>query len=132
MVWDTGDDDEVPFFDRFFLGGPNDLRGFEFRDVGPKDPLFRDPIGGNTMGFMSVEYTVKIADPLRVAVFYDWGFVNVESADFDMSDFNSNWGFGVRLMVLNNPLRLDFGIPITTDDFNDEGNQFNFNFGTRF
>ena len=47
--------------------------------------------------------------------------------------YNSNWGFGLRLMVLNNPLRLDFGIPITTDPFNaDDGNEFNFNFGTRF
>ena len=28
---------EVPIFDRLFLGGANDLRGFNFRDVGPKD-----------------------------------------------------------------------------------------------
>ncbi len=127
--------DPVPFFDRFFLGGPDDLRGFEFREVGPKraDSQGRqEPSGGNTMGFLSVEYTIKIAGPLRVAAFYDWGFVNEGSADFSFSDANSNWGFGVRLMVLNNPLRLDFGIPITSDEFNDEGNQFNFSFGTRF
>ncbi len=139
ILVETGDD-EVPFFDRFFMGGPNDLRGFEFRAVGPKqetdengnaisDP---EPTGGNTMGFLSVEYTVKIAGPLRVAAFYDWGFVNEGTSDFDFSDANSNWGFGVRLMVLNNPLRLDFGIPIQSDKFNNKGNQFNFSFGTRF
>ncbi len=139
ILVETGNED-VPFFDRFFMGGPNDLRGFEFREVGPKQetddngqPITNpEPTGGNTMGFLSVEYTIKIAGPLRVAAFYDWGFVNEGSSDFDLSDANSNWGFGVRLMVLNNPLRLDFGIPITTDKFNDDGNQFNFSFGTRF
>ena len=30
------DDNTVPFLDQFFLGGPYSLRGFEYRDVGPK------------------------------------------------------------------------------------------------
>lgn len=125
-------DSEVPFFDRFFLGGPNTLRGFDFREVGPKDSRFREPIGGRTYGFASFEYTIKIAEPLRLAAFYDWGFVNTDEGDWDPTNFNDNWGIGVRIMVLGNPLRLDYGIPITTDDFNDEGAQFNFAFGTRF
>ena len=135
VVYDTSSDGRgLPFFDRFFLGGPNDLRGFEFRDVGPKNEVIQggEPVGGNTMGFMSVEYTFKVADALRLAVFYDWGFINAGSSDFSFDDYNSNWGFGIRLMILNNPLRLDYGIPITTDEINNKGNQFNFSFGTRF
>jgi outer membrane protein insertion porin family len=38
----------------------------------------------------------------------------------------------LRLFVAGAPLSLDFGIPLTTDRFNDDGNQFNFSFGTRF
>ncbi len=135
ILVETGDGD-VPFFDRFFLGGPDDLRGFDFREVGPQIADSQggfEPAGGNTMGFFSVEYTFKIAGPLRVAAFYDWGFINNGTADFSFTDANSNWGVGVRLMVLNNPLRLDLGIPITTSEINkDDGNQFNFSFGTRF
>lgn len=128
---ETGDR-PAPFFDRFFLGGPNDLRGFEFRNVGPRDSSWKDPIGGNSYGFASLEYTFQVAEPLRLAVFYDWGFVNSMTNDFDTSNANSNWGVGLRIMVLNNPMRLDLGIPITTDGFNDDGNQFNFSFGPRF
>ena len=130
-LFETGDR-PVPFFDRFFLGGPNDLRGFEFRDVGPRDASSEDPLGGNSYGFASLEYTFQVAEPLRLAVFYDWGFVNPGTSDFDLADANSNWGVGIRIMVLNNPMRLDLGIPITTDDVNDRGSQFNFSFGPRF
>src|SRR5690606_13640395 len=31
--------DPVPFFDRYYLGGPNTLRGFDYREVGPKDSI---------------------------------------------------------------------------------------------
>ena len=130
----------VPFFDRYYLGGPDSLRGFDYRAVGPI--VGREPIGGNSYAFSSLEYSIKIADPLRVAFFYDWGFVNPNDFDFNPVSYNDNWGFGIRLLVLGNPLRLDYGIPITSTQFfdrngnlifdNDSGNQFNFSFGTRF
>jgi outer membrane protein insertion porin family len=136
-----GDSDRVPYFDRLFLGGPSTLRGFEFRQVGPKDtnpadtPGFapsNEPIGGSSYAMGSVEYTWEVVNPLRFAVFYDVGFVNVDAWDFDTSGYNDNFGFGIRLMIGGAPLSLDFGIPITSDRFNDDGLQFNFSFGTRF
>ncbi|MGB0370964.1 MAG: outer membrane protein assembly factor BamA [Opitutales bacterium] len=121
----------VPFFDRFYLGGPDTLRGFDYRDVGPY--VRGEPVGGNSYAMGSLEYTVKIADPLRFAVFYDAGFVNPSSWDYDPSNYNDNFGLGMRIMVLGAPLRLDYGIPITTSpDNEDEGNQFHFSFGSRF
>ncbi|MBN1403952.1 MAG: outer membrane protein assembly factor BamA [Opitutales bacterium] len=122
----------VPFFDRFFMGGPQSLRGFEHREVGPRDPVSLEPVGGNTYGFASLEYTIKVAEQFRIAMFYDWGFVNSETADFDPVNYNDDWGFGIRLLVMNNPLSLDYALPINSDDYNDEGGQFNFSFGTRF
>ncbi len=121
----------VPFYDRYFLGGPNDLRGFEFRDVGPKDAS-GEPLGGKTYGFFSLEYSFDLVKPVRMAFFYDAGFVNVDAYDFSPADYNDNFGVGIMLFVAGAPLRLDFGIPLTTDKFNKSGNQFNFSFGTRF
>jgi outer membrane protein insertion porin family len=129
-----GDTAQVPFFDRFYLGGPYTLRGFEYRDVGPKVAVGTDnvPTGGNTYGFFSLEYSVDVVEPLRFAVFYDAGFVNAGSYDFDTSRYNDNFGFGLRLLIAGAPLSLDYGIPITSDKTNDNGGQFNFSFGTRF
>jgi len=129
-----GDTAQVPFYDRFYLGGPYTLRGFEFRDVGPKVNVLGDnvPVGGNTYGFFSLEYSLDIVEPLRVALFYDAGFVNAGAYDFGTSRYNDNFGLGLRLMVAGAPLSLDYGIPITSDTLNDNGGQFNFSFGTRF
>lgn len=121
----------VPFYDRYFLGGPNDLRGFEFRDVGPKDE-FGEPLGGGTYGFFSIEYSFDLVKPVRMAFFYDAGFVNEDAYDFSPLSYNDNFGVGIQLFVAGAPLRLDFGIPLTSDRFNKKGNQFNFSFGTRF
>jgi outer membrane protein insertion porin family len=121
----------VPFYDRFFLGGPQDLRGFEFRTVGPKDTT-GEPLGGKTYGFFSLEYSFDLVKPVRAALFYDGGFVNTDAYDFSPLDYNDNFGIGVRLFVAGAPLSLDFGIPLTTDRANKKGNQFNFSFGTRF
>ncbi|MDB6166095.1 MAG: bamA [Lacunisphaera sp.] len=121
----------VPFYDRFFLGGPQDLRGFEFRTVGPKDAT-GEPLGGKTYGFVSFEYSFDLVKPVRFAFFYDGGFVNVDAYDFSPANYNDNFGFGLRLFVAGAPLSLDFGIPLTADKANKKGTQFNFSFGTRF
>lgn len=127
-----GDSEEVPFFDRYFLGGPYSLRGFRFRDVGPRDPDHNEVVGGNSYGLFSAEYSFTIVDPLRFAFFYDAGFVNDDEFRFSTRDYNDNWGFGLRLTIMGAPLRLDYGIPITADEFNDTGGYFSFSFGTRF
>lgn len=131
VIQNFGDSDQVPFYDRFFLGGPTTLRGFEFRDVAPKSQ-FGEPIGGKSYGFVSIEYSFDIVSPIRFAVFYDGGFVNRGAFDFAPGTWNDNFGFGIRLFVAGSPLSLDFGIPLTTDRVNDKGGQFNFSFGTRF
>jgi outer membrane protein insertion porin family len=128
-----GDSADIPFYDRFYLGGPETLRGFDFRDVGPRDSDDTDEsIGGNTYSLVSLEYGFRIAEPLGLVVFYDWGFVNSDEYDFSFSNYADNWGVGARVMLMGSPLKLDLGIPITSPDGESGGTQFNFSFGTRF
>ena len=131
VVQNFGDASDVPYYNKWYLGGPTTLRGFEFRDVSPRDQ-FDEPIGGKTYGFFSAEYSLDIVSPIRFAIFYDAGFVNRGAYDFNPATYNDNFGFGLRLFVAGAPLSLDFGIPITGDKLNKKGNQFNFSFGTRF
>lgn len=127
-TWAGGD--EVPIWDRLYLGGANNLRGFKFRDVGPKDEN-GEPIGGNTLARFTVEYTFPIVDKVRGAVFYDIGFVNEGTYDFG-GNVNSDVGIGVRLDLPIGPVRIDYGFPLQKDKFSSGNGQFNFNIGYQF
>ncbi len=124
--------DEVPYFEKFFLGGGYNLRGFKYRKVGRLGPTSEEPYGGDSFGFLSVEYSIEVFNPVRFAVFYDAGFLNESDWDFDPSDYNSDFGFGLRILLMGAPMRLDLGFPLKTGDHNDDGPQFNFSFGTVF
>ena len=124
--------DEVPYFEKFFLGGGYNLRGFKYRKVGRLGATSEEPYGGDSFGFLSVEYSIEVFNPVRFAVFYDAGFLNESDWDFDPSDYNSDFGFGLRILLMGAPMRLDLGFPMKTGDHNDDGPQFNFSFGTVF
>lgn len=126
----TVEGDDVPIFQRLFLGGANTLRGFDYRDVGPKDEN-GEPLGGQTSYFFSAEVTFPIIENVRGAAFYDVGAVGSDSFDFG-GDINSNVGLGLRLFLPFGPLAVDFGIPVQSDEFNDSGGKFQFNVGYKF
>ena len=120
----------VKIYDRLFLGGSNNLRGFEFRDVGPKDED-GEPLGGQSMARVTVEYTFPIIEKARGAIFYDTGFVNTNPWDYNFNNVASDIGFGLRLDLPIGPLRLDYGIPIQQAGNHGSG-KFNFNVGYQF
>ncbi|MEA3187310.1 MAG: outer membrane protein insertion porin family [Chthoniobacter sp.] len=121
----------VPIFDRLYLGGANNLRGFKYRHAGPKDEN-DEPIGGNTLARLTLEYTFPIVDRVRGAVFYDTGFVNRGAYQFGIDDLNSDFGIGLRLDLPIGPVRLDYGIPIQSSDGGGHSGKFNFTIGYQF
>ena len=131
VIQNYGSSKDVAYYNKYYLGGPTDLRGFEYHMVSPRDAL-GEPIGGKTYGFFSAEYSVDIVSPIRFAVFYDAGYVNSGAYSFSPVNFCDNIGIGIRLFVAGSPLSLDFGIPLTGDHDSKKGDQFNFSFGTRY
>jgi len=125
--WGSGD--QVPLFERLFLGGSNNLRGFPFREVGPKQD--GEPTGGQSMARGTFELTFPIIEKARGAVFYDMGFVNSDAWSFGFNHMASDIGIGIRLDLPIGPLRLDYGYPVMRDGYNG-GGHFNFNVGYQF
>ena len=138
----TGTGGYLPFYERFYLGGAYDMRGFGYNDVGAYATYDtshgNQPVGGLTYGYLSAEYTIKAADNLRFAAFYDYGLVNKSETDFSVSEANSDYGLGMRILLGGAVMRLDFGFPLQTTkapggaDINAGGMKFNFSFGTVF
>ena len=126
-----GDGTRVRIYDRLFLGGSNDLRGFDFRDVGPKD-VNGEPLGGQTRAAFTIEYTFPIIEKARAAIFYDTGFVNAAPWDFTAGKVVSDVGVGVRLDLPVGPVRIDYGIPLQKEPGHGGGGKFNFSVGYQF
>jgi len=120
----------VKIYDRLFLGGSNNLRGFDFRDVGPKDHN-GEPLGGQSMARATIEWTFPIVEKARGALFYDTGFVNTNPWDYNFNNVASDIGFGLRLDLPIGPLRVDYGIPLQQAGNHGSG-KFNFNVGYQF
>jgi outer membrane protein insertion porin family len=128
---DDGYGNGVPIFDRLYLGGANNMRGFDFREVGPVD-VDDNPIGGNSLAYVTLELTFPIITRVRGAVFTDAGFVNSDAYDFGSAGANVDVGFGLRLDLPIGPIRVDYGIPVVYDSWNGPPGKFNFNIGYQF
>ena len=117
------------------------MRGFAFRQVGPKDQ-YGNPIGGDTSVYGTGEFTFPIIPRLRGALFTDWGFVNASPWSLNPSQYyvdgtssgglNGDIGIGARIELPIGPIRVDWGYPVIHDQWNKSNGQFNFNVGYTF
>lgn len=123
--------DHVPIYDRLYLGGPNNLRGFRFRHVSPKDEN-NESIGGNSLARLTLELTTPVIERVRAAAFVDTGFVNAGSYSFDTGNLATDVGLGLRLDLPIGPVRLDYGVPVSSPKEFGHGGKFNFSIGYQF
>ena len=131
-----GDSEGVPIFERFFIGGRTSVRGYDYREIGPKDET-GEPLGGKSSLLLSAEYTFPLYENfLRGAVFYDTGNVWEDSYEFEMDELMAGWGVGLRIIIpkLGLPVNLDYSWPLNAEDdpfLVDEG-RFDFSLGFTF
>jgi outer membrane protein assembly complex protein YaeT len=104
--------DETPVFERFYAGGIQSMRGFEYRGVGPMVNGFN--VGGDFMFLNSVEYQVPVVanDQIYLVAFLDSGTIE---RSVEIRDYRVSAGVGARIVVPmlgQVPIALDFGFPI--------------------
>lgn len=123
-------DEPLPIFERFYLGGPNSIRGFKFRQVSPRDASGLR-IGGTTEVLGNAEYIIPLPFGLRLAGFFDIGNVYGFGTDFDLTDLRKAAGGGVRWQSPFGPIRVDYGLNLDRRGGEDIG-AFHFSVGTPF
>ncbi|MBX8486554.1 autotransporter assembly complex family protein [Pseudomonas cichorii] len=96
---------------RFFAGGDQSVRGYDYQTLSPTNSD-GDRIGGRYMVAGSVEYQYSIAEKWRLATFVDQGnsFNNLE-----LPSLKTGVGFGVRWVSPVGPLRLDLARALDDD-----------------
>jgi outer membrane protein insertion porin family len=102
-------DEPLPLFERFYLGGPNTIRGFKYRRLSPQDDA-GIRIGGTTEVLGNLEYIVPAPLGLRFAGFFDIGNVYGFGTKFDITETREAAGAGVRWNSPFGPIRVDYGV----------------------
>lgn len=127
-----GSTKEAPLFERYFMGGGDSLRGFDFRTVSPLDAN-GVASGGQTMLLLTGEMSHPIWDFIRGAAFVDVG--NVWRNAWEMGTVNMGMGYGLRIIVpyLNAPVKIDLAYPIINNQPGVSSKlRFHFNMGFTF
>lgn len=126
-----GRTDEVPPYEKFFLGGADTVRGYDRAgEVGPK-------YGGTTYYVMNAELRFPLAREGRrtmaqFALFFDLGnsWNHFDDVDFslgpDYNQFKAGVGVGLRFTTPSLPIRIDWGYGLNHKS-NEDRSHFYFN-----
>jgi outer membrane protein insertion porin family len=131
-----GDTRVLPFYQRYFLGGETQVRGYPIRSIGPIDSTGR-AIGGNKFLLFNAEEYLDVFGPLRLLAFFDAGQAYLEGDPMALKDMKVSWGVEARFImpVLNVPFRLIYAINPNRSPFEQlyvDRHTFKFAVGTTF
>ncbi|WP_394176258.1 autotransporter assembly complex protein TamA [Thalassotalea litorea] len=104
---------------RFFAGGDQSIRGFDYQSQGPTEIVNEGElageevvVGGKRMALASIEYQYYFTEKIRGVVFSDAG----NATDNIRIDPVYSVGFGVHYISPVGAIRVDFGYGISEDD----------------
>ncbi|MFW1806842.1 autotransporter assembly complex protein TamA [Acinetobacter ursingii] len=107
----TDDFDKVPYNLRFFAGGDQTIRGFDYKSLSPEEYGYK--VGGQGLAVGSLEYNYQFKDGWRAALFSDFG--NAYDEKFK-NDTAYSVGVGIRWKSPIGPIRLDVASGISDDN----------------
>jgi translocation and assembly module TamA len=95
---------------RFYAGGGGSVRGYGFQRLGPRDPVFDDPIGGRSVAEFALEARVRLGN-WGIVPFLDGG--NIDTSPLPgFGDLRFGAGIGARYHTRFGPIRVDLGTPL--------------------
>jgi outer membrane protein insertion porin family len=104
--------------EQFYLGGPNNMKGFQPFLLGPSIQLSNGaklPLGGTAEAFwlFELEHPIIKDAGLKFVTFFDIGNVWADLPGWAQFDFRPDAGFGIRWFSPIGPLRFEWGFPLS-------------------
>ncbi|MCL1499375.1 outer membrane protein assembly factor BamA [Xanthomonas nasturtii] len=129
----------LPFYENFYAGGTNSVRGFEDNTLGPRSEVINgfnrgQPLGGSLKTVGSVEmYFPKLFDSpsARVSAFFDFGNVYSGVDNFKANELRASTGVALLWRAPVGPISISYAFPLKKED-NDEIERLQFTFGGQF
>lgn len=130
----------LPFFENFYAGGMNGVRGFDDNTLGPvwqriPGQSFRQPLGGALKTTGSIELffpTLLDTDAARLSSFVDFGNVFKDADAFDFDDFRVSAGVALEWQAPIGAVKISVSQPLKYDKELDRTQRIQFSFGNSF
>lgn len=121
----------LPFWENYYVGGINSVRGFRTSALGPREN--DDALGGAFKVVASAEFQflppfASDSKTFRMSVFYDVGNVYPQANDFDVATLRASVGVAAQWLSPIGPMVFSLGKPIR-DEEGDERETFQFSLG---
>ncbi len=100
-----------PLYERFFLGGIDSLRGWQFSEVGPKTVYYKLVYGGDKYVVVNAELLFPLVEKygVRGVTFFDTGNAFDGTPVYDINQYREDVGAGIRWNSPFGPLRIEVG-----------------------
>lgn len=124
---------KIPVYERFYLGGINNVRGYELDKISPRDPWTRERIGGKAEFFTNFETIFPIAKSVGLlgVVFFDAGNSWMDYSDVSL-DLYKSVGAGVRWYSPLGLIRVEYGYGLDAEKHHLQPSQVGFTMGQTF
>ena len=98
----------LPFNERFFLGGENSIRGYQQGQASPIGPS-GNLIGAEAYALANVELEQRLFSNLSIVAFWDGLAQSVDQEHIPDNEYLHSVGLGLRLRTPVGPIRLEYG-----------------------
>ena len=125
-LWSWNQSDIDYSYEKFYLGGSSNMRGWEILKYKTEDGSSGTPVGGIYRFLTNLELRVQLNESLGINIFYDGGILSDNYQNFIKGKIGWNTGIGLTISTPLGPVRLDYAIPFLDNNIKIENGKINF------
>ena len=125
-IWSWEDSYNDYSYEKFYLGGSANMRGWEILKYSTVSNLGVIPFGGTHRFLSNIEFRNQINQNLGITLFFDGGILGENFNEIQNSRLGWDIGIGLTISTPLGPVRLDYAVPYMNDEMNLSNGKINF------
>ena len=125
-LWSWEDSYNDYSYEKFYLGGSANMRGWEILKYSTVNNLGIIPIGGTHRFLGNIEFRNQINQNLGITLFFDGGILGENFNELQNSRLGWDIGIGLTISTPLGPVRIDYAVPYIDDELNLSAGKINF------
>ena len=125
-IWSWEDSYNDYSYEKFYLGGSANMRGWEILKYSTVSNLGVIPFGGTHRFLSNIEFRNQMNQNLGITLFFDGGILGENFNEMQNSRLGWDIGIGLTISTPLGPVRLDYAVPYMNDEINLSNGKINF------